>query len=55
MALAVAAATIFTGTPLLIRPTAFACTAVALGRRAGIAFATVLSGTTVRSGAPITT
>jgi hypothetical protein len=55
MALAVAAATIFTGTPLLIRPAAFVCAAVAVGRRAGIAFASILSGTTVRSGAPVAT
>jgi hypothetical protein len=53
VALAVAAAPILAGTPLLFGAAAFVLASVAARRRAGIALATVFSGTSVRSGAPV--
>jgi hypothetical protein len=53
VALAVAAAPILPGTPLLIGAAAFVLASVAIGWRAGIALAAILSGTPVRSGAPV--
>jgi hypothetical protein len=47
------AASIFAGTPLLTGAATLVLASVAFRRRAGIALAAVLSGTTVAAGAPV--
>jgi len=48
------AASILAGTPLLTGAATLVRASVAFRRRAGIALAAVLSGTTVAAGAPVT-